>query len=126
MRDDLSEILYEAMREDIEYLFDDSISAVDDRPSEVRVEFDKREPRSFDLVIGADELRSNTCDLVFGQGARASRYLGAYLAVASVPNYLGLSTAMFNITTPRSKSPAMYSRGHARFTAVPRTTCARP
>jgi 2-polyprenyl-6-methoxyphenol hydroxylase-like FAD-dependent oxidoreductase len=84
MRDDLSEIYYDAACADVEYVFGDSITGIDDRT----VTFENGAPREFDLVVGADGLHSNVRSLVFGAGFEA--FIGAYLAVLSVPDDLGL------------------------------------
>ncbi|MGW7481617.1 FAD-dependent monooxygenase [Nonomuraea muscovyensis] len=91
MRDDLGEILYDATRDDVEYVFADSIAAIG-QDGEVR--FDSGRARGFDLVIGADGLHSNVRRLVFGPESRFATWIGAYLAVASVPNHLGLDGRM--------------------------------
>jgi 2-polyprenyl-6-methoxyphenol hydroxylase-like FAD-dependent oxidoreductase len=83
MRDDLSEIYYDATRDDVEYVFDDSITSIS-RDGEVT--FENGAPRRFDLVVGADGLHSNVRRIVFGEESRFSAYIGAYLAVATVPN----------------------------------------
>lgn len=78
MRDDLSEIYYEAT--DAEYLFGDSITAIADDGT---VTFEHATARRFDIVVGADGLHSNVRRLVFGAGP--TRHLGGYLAVLSAP-----------------------------------------
>ncbi|GAA3442851.1 FAD-dependent monooxygenase [Planomonospora venezuelensis] len=98
MRDDLGEIFYEATRHDAEYVFGDSISAVAEDPGGVDVAFERGAPRRFDLVIGADGLHSNVRRLVFGPESRFSTWIGAYLAVMSIPNYLGLRDRMDGVT----------------------------
>ncbi|WP_078277814.1 FAD-dependent monooxygenase [Mycobacteroides franklinii] len=91
MRDDLSEILYDASSPTAEYIFGDSITALTEEPTGVHVSFDKAPDRRFDLVIGADGLHSNVRSLVFGPESGYSHWLGEYLAVASIPNYLDLN-----------------------------------
>ena len=90
MRDDLSEVFYDATRGDVEYVFGDSIAALAEDPRGVDVTFERGAPRRFDLVIGADGLHSNVRRLVFGPERDFSRFIGAYLAVVTLPNYLGL------------------------------------
>jgi 2-polyprenyl-6-methoxyphenol hydroxylase-like FAD-dependent oxidoreductase len=111
MRDDLSKIFYDATRDDVEYVFDDAIAAIDDRDDEVVVTFERAAPRVFDLVIGADGLHSGVRGLVFGDEQRFADYLGGYVAVATVPNYLGLSERMVTMTAP-GRMAAMYSPAH--------------
>ena len=89
MRDDLSEILYDATRDDVEYVFGDSVTSIS---ADGDVTFERGAPRRFDLVIGADGLHSNVRRLVFGPSRGSHRWLGAYLAVVSIPNYLRPAT----------------------------------
>ncbi|MFF5207356.1 FAD-dependent monooxygenase [Streptosporangium sp. NPDC000396] len=98
MRDDLGEILYEATLPDVEYLFGDSITAMEETADGIDVAFEERPARRFDLVIGADGLHSNVRRLTFGPESRFSTWIGAYLAVMSIPNYLGLRDRMDGIT----------------------------
>ncbi|GIH25894.1 FAD-dependent oxidoreductase [Acrocarpospora phusangensis] len=90
MRDDLSEVFYDATRDRAEYLFGDSIAALREHPGGVEVTFENGPAREFDLVIGADGLHSNVRRLVFGPESAFTTWIGAYLAVMSMPNYLGL------------------------------------
>lgn len=90
MRDDLSEIYYDATRDDVEYMFGDSIATMTQDDGGVDVSFERGTPRRFDLVIGADGLHSNVRRIVFGEERQFAKYIGAYLAVISLPNYLGL------------------------------------
>lgn len=84
MRDDLGEIYHEATRDDVEYVFGDSIASIDADSGEVT--FEVGTPRRFDLVVGADGLHSNVRRLVFGEVEKL--FTGAYLAVLSVPREL--------------------------------------
>ncbi|SEC82622.1 2-polyprenyl-6-methoxyphenol hydroxylase [Amycolatopsis tolypomycina] len=87
MRDDLSEIYYDAGRDDVEYLFGDSITALS---PDGDVTFEHAPPRRFDVVVGADGLHSNVRRLVFGEEAGLTTFIGAYLGVLSLPDTLGL------------------------------------
>ncbi|MGD1255847.1 FAD-dependent monooxygenase [Mycobacterium seoulense] len=85
MRDDLSEIYYAAGRDDVEYLFGDSITAIE---HDGEVTFEHGPARRFDVIVGADGLHSNVRQLTFGAEADLTRFLGGYLAVVSVPKAL--------------------------------------
>lgn len=82
MRDDLSEIYYRAGKDDAEYIFGDSITAIS---PDGDVTFEHAAARTFDVVIGADGMHSNVRRLVFGGDAATSRFLGGYLSVVAVP-----------------------------------------
>lgn len=85
MRDDLSEIYYAAGRDDVEYVFGDSITAID---HDGQVTFERAPARQFDVIVGADGLHSNVRRLTFGEDAGLTRFLGGYLAVVSAPKTL--------------------------------------
>lgn len=83
MRDDLGEIYYDATRDDAEYLFGDSITAIS---ADGEVRFENAPPRRFDIVVGADGLHSNVRRLTFGEESRYSSFIGAYFGVLTLPN----------------------------------------
>ncbi len=76
----LAAILYDASRDDAEYLFDDTITALHQDDGGVDVTFDRAAPRRFDLVIGADGLHSSVRRLVFGPEPDFVRHMGLYIA----------------------------------------------
>ncbi|MGW0660157.1 FAD-dependent monooxygenase [Streptodolium elevatio] len=90
LRDDLSEVLAGAADDRVEYLFGDSITAIQEDEDGVLVTFRNHAPRRFHLVVGADGLHSNTRRLVFGPESDFIRHMGTYLSVWTVPNFLGL------------------------------------
>lgn len=90
LRDDLVELLYGASQWTAEYLFDDTITAMQDDGAAVHVTFERAAPRSFDLVIGADGLHSNVRRLVFGPEEDFIERLGTHAAIFTVPNFLDL------------------------------------
>lgn len=90
LRDDLVELLYGASQWTTEYLFDDTITALEDDGAGVRVTFERAAPRDFDLVIGADGLHSTVRRLVFGPEEDFIERLGTHAAIFTVPNFLDL------------------------------------
>ena len=91
MRDDLSEVYYEAGRDHVEYLFADSITAIS---PDGDATFEHAAARKFDVVVGADGLHSNVRSLVFGDEAGLTRFIGGYLAVLSAPKALSVDGEM--------------------------------
>ncbi len=90
LRDHLVEVLFDAVGDRVEYLFEESIRSLSQDESGVDVAFVHAPPRRFDLIIGADGVRSNTRRLAFGPDGRFIHYLGSYIAVCAIPNFLGL------------------------------------
>ncbi|MEU4513951.1 FAD-dependent monooxygenase [Nonomuraea wenchangensis] len=87
MRGDLNELLYELTRDEVEYVFDDSVTAI---AEDGTVTFERSGPRVFDLVIGADGAHSTVRRLAFGPEEGFVRHLGHYISICSVPDPLGL------------------------------------
>jgi 2-polyprenyl-6-methoxyphenol hydroxylase-like FAD-dependent oxidoreductase len=90
LRGDLARILHAATRDQTEYLFDDSVTALSQGDDGIRVRFERREPRAFDLVVGADGLHSNVRALAFGEESRWIRHLGYYISIFTTANHLDL------------------------------------
>jgi 2-polyprenyl-6-methoxyphenol hydroxylase-like FAD-dependent oxidoreductase len=83
IRGDLVRILYGATRDDVEYLFGDSVTALTVTGDGVDVTFASGAARRFDLVVGADGLHSGIRALTFGDVP--GHFLGGYLGVCTVP-----------------------------------------
>ncbi|WP_447007097.1 FAD-dependent monooxygenase [Saccharothrix isguenensis] len=109
MRDDLAEVFHDATRDKVDYVFGDSITSITDDGDGVEVTFEHGEPRRFDLVIGADGLHSNVRRLVFGEVPEL--FIGAYLAVLSLPNHLDLHDTTLAYTDV-GRTAAIYSTDH--------------
>lgn len=108
MRDDLSEIYYDAARDDVEYVFGDSITAIS---PDGEVRFENAAPRRFDLVVGADGLHSNVRRLVFDEESRLNSFIGAYLGVLTLPNFSGLDGELL-IHVGVGRTAGMYGARH--------------
>ncbi|NUT49713.1 MAG: FAD-dependent oxidoreductase [Saccharothrix sp.] len=85
MREDLAEVFHDVTRDDVEHVFGDSVTSVSE---DGEVTFEHGGPRRFDLVVGADGLHSTVRRLVFGEVPE--HFVGAYLAVLSLPDDLEL------------------------------------
>ncbi|MDI3417461.1 FAD-dependent monooxygenase [Streptomyces luteolus] len=109
-RGDLSDALYAAVRDDVEFLFGDSVDTLDQRGHGVDVTFRGGDRRTYDVVVGADGSHSRTRELLFGPEDRFHRYLGYRFAVFTLPNTFGLSleTVMWNAP---GKAAALYAVG---------------
>ncbi|MED5813489.1 FAD-dependent monooxygenase [Mycolicibacterium sp. 050232] len=96
MRDDLSEIYFQAGADDVEYLFGDTITSIS---PDGDVTFEHNAPRRFDVVVGADGLHSGVRRLTFGDNVSES-FLGGYLSVVSVPKDLARDGEMTGYFKP--------------------------
>ncbi|MGG2067559.1 FAD-dependent monooxygenase [Bacillus sp. S14(2024)] len=100
MREDLSDILYDLTKDTVEYIWDDSITAIHETEAGAEVQFIRREPQTFDLVIGADGLHSNVRTLIFGDREQFKHTLGCYISIFTLENYLNLDHRQLIYTMP--------------------------
>lgn len=113
MRGDLAEMLHQHTRDATEYLFGDSIRAMEERADGVLVTFERSAPRTFDMVIGADGMHSNVRKLAFGDEAQFIRHLGSYMAIFTAPNTLGLDRWQLMQNLPGKVVSIKTARGNA-------------
>ncbi|MFJ3404248.1 FAD-dependent monooxygenase [Promicromonospora sp. NPDC090134] len=88
LRTDLARILHEATRDGVEYLFGDSIVTAEQDDTGVDVRFESGTSRRFDLLVGADGVRSTVRRLAFGPDERYLRDLGCYVSLYSTTTTL--------------------------------------
>jgi 2-polyprenyl-6-methoxyphenol hydroxylase-like FAD-dependent oxidoreductase len=84
LRGDLAQILYNHTKNNIEYLFGDQITGLEEVKNGVNVRFQKGATRHFDLVICADGIRSSTRTLIFGNEPIVQP-LNLYIAYFTIP-----------------------------------------
>lgn len=86
-RSDLAAAICDALGDDVETIFGDTVEALDDDGHRVRVDFTHRSPREFDLVIGADGLHSRVRSLAFGPETQFELPLGITVAALELVGY---------------------------------------
>ncbi len=105
----LEDVLYKAIENDVEIRFGRYLKDVHQNASAVTVTFDDDTTESFDLLIGADGIHSNTRQLVFGAESSFSRFMGYYVACYSLPDSYGIGHAWKNYTEPNRQVGAYCS-----------------
>jgi 2-polyprenyl-6-methoxyphenol hydroxylase-like FAD-dependent oxidoreductase len=93
LRGDLAEIFHAATRDTSEYIFNDSIQSISEVADGVDVQFQSGQQRRFDLVVGADGLHSGVRSVAFGEEERFLHFLGVYVSIFTVPNFMKLDHA---------------------------------
>lgn len=84
LRGDLAQVFFNATKDNIPYIFGDQILALVEDKDKVNVTFKNSTPRSFDLVIAADGIRSSTRKLIFGDEP-VIKYIGVYCSYLTIP-----------------------------------------
>jgi 2-polyprenyl-6-methoxyphenol hydroxylase-like FAD-dependent oxidoreductase len=90
MRGDLANVFYEATKADAEYIFDDTITALNEDSSGIMASFSRGQDQLFDIVVGADGLHSTVRELAFGDESQFMHHLGIYFSIFSTPNFMDL------------------------------------
>ncbi|MGV2919073.1 FAD-dependent monooxygenase [Streptomyces alfalfae] len=109
-RGDLTHALHAAVHDDVEFLFGDSIAALDQSRHGVDVAFHGGGRRTFAMVFGADGMHSRTREFLFGPEERFHRYLGYCFAGFTMRNTRGLSREVMMWNTP-GRAAALYAVG---------------
>ncbi|WP_432039239.1 FAD-dependent monooxygenase [Streptomyces cucumeris] len=110
-RGDLTDALHAAVRDDVEFVFDDSIDTLDQCGHGVDVTFRGGGRRTFDMVFGADGLHSRTREFLFGPEEQFHRYLGYCFAGFTMRNTFGLSHELMMWNAP-GRAAALYAVGN--------------
>lgn len=100
-RADLSEVLHRSARGDAEFVFDDTVTALDQDEGGVDVTFRRSAPRRFDLVVGTDGMHSTIRRLVFGPERQFVSDLGLYGATVPLePDAIDDPSELTMLTVP--------------------------
>lgn len=85
-REDLMHILRQALPEQADLRFNESVLSLVDDEDRVEVTFVSGREAAYDIVIGADGVHSAVRRLVFGPEREFTEHLGMYVAIADAPD----------------------------------------
>jgi 2-polyprenyl-6-methoxyphenol hydroxylase-like FAD-dependent oxidoreductase len=100
-RDKFVEVLMAVLADQVEFLFSDSITALQETADKMRVTFKNHSARAFDLVFGCDGSHSGTRKVWFGPEQDYAHFLGAYFSISIVPGLLVKERTMQTFSVPR-------------------------
>ncbi|CAN3129043.1 6-hydroxynicotinate 3-monooxygenase [Mycobacterium sp. smrl_JER01] len=84
-REDLMNILRDALPSQVDLRFKESIASLVDHGDSVAVSFASGRDAVYDVVVGADGVHSAVRRLVFGPESEFTEHLGMYVAIADAP-----------------------------------------
>lgn len=116
LRSDLSRSIYDVLDKDIEFIFGDTIKAIEQHEESVNVVFNSNNARSFDLVLGADGLHSSVRKLAFGEETQFEKYYGYYTSSYSI-NARVAGDRAFQLYNIPCKQAALYSTTENKMAA---------
>lgn len=118
MRDDLVRILLDAIADDVEVVYGDSIASLSQDGSAVQVGLAGGDGRDVDLVVGADGHHSGTRAMMWGPERDYLGFLGAYLAIFTVDNLLNLRDRAILYNEPGRGASMFTTRDNTRAKAL--------
>ena len=97
-RDTLLDLMFDAVKDDVEFVFNNSTETLDETQNDVRVSFKDGSQRSFDLIFGCDGTHSRIRKLRFGDESEYMHFLGQYFSITIVDELLikENTTQMYN------------------------------
>ncbi|WIM94978.1 FAD-dependent monooxygenase [Actinoplanes oblitus] len=104
LRGDLTRLLFDLTRDEVDYRFGDAIAALDG----TSVTFESGRTETFDLIVGADGVHSRTRELAFGPESGFVHDMGHRVAICTVPNHLGLDREEVTYVSP-GRTTLVYS-----------------
>jgi 2-polyprenyl-6-methoxyphenol hydroxylase-like FAD-dependent oxidoreductase len=99
-REDLSRILFSASSHLVTYVFGDEVVSASQHSDCVDLRLRNGGERRFDLLVGADGLRSGIRRLAFGRDAECVHASGIYAGIYSTSNSIGLADWQLVFRTP--------------------------
>ncbi|WP_441234200.1 FAD-dependent monooxygenase [Bradyrhizobium sp. 930_D9_N1_4] len=87
-RDTLLDVIWGAVKDDVEFVFGNSIQELAETENDVRVTFEDGSQRSFALIFGCDGIHSRVRKLRFGDEALYAHFLGQYFSITIVDELL--------------------------------------
>jgi 2-polyprenyl-6-methoxyphenol hydroxylase-like FAD-dependent oxidoreductase len=83
-RDTLLDLMFDAVKDDVTFVFKNSIETLDETENDVRVSFKDGSQRSFSLIFGCDGVHSRVRKLRFGDENEYMHFLGQYFSITIV------------------------------------------
>jgi len=83
-RDTLLNMLFDTIKDSVEIIFSNSITALNETKDEMTVTFKDGSNRGFDLVFGCDGIHSGVRRIWFGNETEYAHFLGQYFSITTV------------------------------------------
>lgn len=87
-RDVLLRMQYNLVKDDVVFVFNNSITGLQEEIDFIEVSFKDGSSNRYDLVVGCDGLHSIVRKLWFGESAQYVNFLGQYFSIAIINKYL--------------------------------------
>lgn len=99
-RDKFVEVMLNTLRNKVTFIFEDSVTAIEESNNRLNVTFRNNQPEIFDLLFGCDGAHSNIRKSWFGPEADYAHFLGAYFSISILPKALIAQRSMQTFSVP--------------------------
>jgi 2-polyprenyl-6-methoxyphenol hydroxylase-like FAD-dependent oxidoreductase len=99
-RDKFVDVMMAALKGNVEFMFSNSITGLEECADKITVTFKNGGQRTFDLVFGCDGSHSGTRKIWFGPEQDYAHFLGAYFSISIVPKLLVPQRIMQTFSVP--------------------------
>lgn len=93
-------VFMDALKNKVEFMFNNSVTALDENEEGINVTFKTGHQRFFNLVVGCDGSHSGVRKIWFGPEANFTHSLGAYFSISIVPKLLVPQRTMQTFSVP--------------------------
>jgi 2-polyprenyl-6-methoxyphenol hydroxylase-like FAD-dependent oxidoreductase len=110
-RDILLNMLFDLIKNDVDFVFNNSIKSLQEREDFVEITFKDDTQNQFELVFGCDGIHSAVRKIGFGHESEYIHFLGQYFSIAIV-NKLLVEEGTYQMYGEPNKGVALYAYNH--------------
>lgn len=110
-RDLLLNILYNLVKNDVEFMFKNSITVLNETKNNIEATFKDGSKQVYNLVFGCDGIHSSIRKICFGKETNYAHFLGQYFSIA-IANKLLVEEGTYQMFVEPNKSVALYAYNH--------------
>jgi 2-polyprenyl-6-methoxyphenol hydroxylase-like FAD-dependent oxidoreductase len=98
-RDKFLDILFHVLKDEVEFIFNDSITAITETTDDIQVSFKHGQQRTFNLLLGCDGSHSGVRKIWFGEESEYAHFLEGYFSISTVNKLIikQKTMQMFNV-----------------------------
>lgn len=107
----LLNMIFDLIKNDVEFVFNNSIIALNETKENIEATFKDGAQLVYDLVFGCDGIHSMVRKIWFGNEAEYAHFLGQYFAIA-ITNKLFVDEGTYQMFAEPNKGVALYAYNH--------------
>ncbi len=107
-RDILLNILFNLIKDDVNFIFNKSITSLNEKEDCIEVAFKDGSKNQFELVFGCDGIHSSVRRIWFGEESEYAHFLGQYFCIA-IANRLLVEEGTYQMYAEPNKGLALYA-----------------